>query len=58
MVRNEFEPRTWQAFWAMAVDGLSAAEAADKLGTTAGAVRQAKYVVARRLREELAGEIS
>ncbi|MBL9091245.1 MAG: sigma-70 family RNA polymerase sigma factor [Planctomycetaceae bacterium] len=56
MVRNEFEPRTWQAFWAMAVDGLTAADAAEKLGISAGAVRQAKYAVSRRLREELAGE--
>lgn len=56
MVRNEFEPRTWQAFWAMAVEGLTAADAAEKLGISAGAVRQAKYAVSRRLREELAGE--
>jgi RNA polymerase sigma-70 factor (ECF subfamily) len=56
LVRTEFEPRTWQAFWAMAVDGLTAADAAAKLDMSPGAVRQAKYSVSRRLREELAGE--
>lgn len=56
MVRQEFEPRTWQAFWMTAVEHRSAVEAAEQLGMTAGAVRQAKYMVLRRLREELAGE--
>ena len=57
LIRNEFEPRTWQAFWLTAVEQHSAGDAAARLGTTAGAVRQAKYVVLRRLREELAGEV-
>jgi RNA polymerase sigma-70 factor, ECF subfamily len=56
LVRSEFEPRTWQAFWAMAVEGRSAAETATALGMTPGAVRQAKYIVTKRLREELSGE--
>ena len=56
VVRGEFEPNTWRAFWAMAVEGRTAVEAAAALGMTPGAIRQAKYVVARRLREELTGE--
>jgi RNA polymerase sigma-70 factor (ECF subfamily) len=55
-VRREFEPRTWQAFWLIAVEHRIAADAAEKLGMTVGAVRQAKYAVLRRLRDELAGE--
>ena len=55
-VRLEFEPSTWQAFCAVVVERRTAAEAAANLGMTAGAVRQAKYMVLRRLREELAGE--
>lgn len=56
LVRGEFEPRTWQAFWITAVEGRTAAEVAERLAMTAGAVRQAKYAVLRRLREELSGE--
>lgn len=58
LVRGEFEFRTWQAFWSMAVEGRTAADTAQSLGMTAGAVRQAKYAVSRRLREELSGEFS
>lgn len=55
-VRGQFEPRTWQAFWLVAVEQRSAVETAAELGMTPGAVRQAKYMVLRRLREELTGE--
>ena len=55
-IRAQFEPRTWQAFWRMAVDGRSSAEVAAELGMTKHSVRQAKFRVARRLREEL-GEL-
>ncbi len=53
MVRDEFESRTWQAFWRVTVDGVSAADAAAELGMTANAVRMGKSRVLRRLREEL-----
>jgi RNA polymerase sigma-70 factor (ECF subfamily) len=56
LVRQEFEPRTWQAFWMTAVELRGAVDVAAELGMTAGAVRQAKYMVLRRLRDELAGE--
>ena len=57
LVRGEFEPRSWQAFWLVAVELKSAVEAATDLGMTPGAVRQAKYMILRRLREELHGEL-
>lgn len=53
MVRSEFEDRTWQAFWRVAVEGHATAEVAADLGITANAVRQAKSRVLRRLRQEL-----
>lgn len=56
LVRGGFENQTWQAFWLMAVERQSAAEVAEQLGMTTGAVRQAKYMILRQLREELAGE--
>ncbi len=55
LLREEFEERTWQAFWRMAVLGESAAEIAQDLGMTKHTVRQAKYRVMRRLKLELEG---
>lgn len=53
LIRSEFEPRTWQAFWRSAVDGQTAKEVADELSMCPGAVRVAKSGVLQRLREEL-----
>jgi RNA polymerase sigma-70 factor (ECF subfamily) len=53
LIRNEFEDRTWQAFWRTAVDSRSPAEVAGELNMSAGAVRVAKSRVLRRLRQEL-----
>jgi RNA polymerase sigma-70 factor (ECF subfamily) len=53
MIRGEFEPRTWEAFWRTAVDGRAAADVAAELGMTAGAVRVAKSRVLHRLRADL-----
>ena len=57
LVRHEFEAKTWQAFWLTTVEQKSAPETAAALNLSAGAVRQAKYMVLRRLRQELAGEM-
>ena len=57
LVRNEFEDRTWQAFWRTVAGGLSASVAADQLGMSPGAVRVAKSRVLRRIRDELGGLI-
>jgi RNA polymerase sigma-70 factor (ECF subfamily) len=53
IIRPEFEDRTWQAFWRLAVDCHAAADIAHDLGMTARAVRQAKYRALQRLRREL-----
>ncbi len=56
LIRNQFEERTWQAFWKCAVDGESPADIARSMSISAAAVRQAKSRVLRRLKEEL-GEL-
>ncbi len=53
LIRVEFEDRTWQAFWRMAVEGQQSGVVAAALEMTPGGVRQAKSRVLRRLREEL-----
>jgi RNA polymerase sigma-70 factor (ECF subfamily) len=53
-IRAEFETRTWQAFYRVAVENQSAADVAADLGMSKGAVYVAKSRVLRRLREELA----
>ncbi len=55
LIRTEFEPTTWQAFWIATTEDKTAAEVAALLGLTKHAVHQAKYRVLRRLREEMAG---
>lgn len=57
VVRRDFEPHTWEAFWALAIDGRTAAETATALGTTPDAVYQAKARVMRRLRETLGEQL-
>ena len=53
LIRGEFEPQTWMAFWRSTVDGHSTAEISDDTGMSKPAIRQAKYRVLRRLREEI-----
>ena len=53
IMREEFEPRTWEAFWQTAVEGRVAADVAADLGMTPGAVRVAKSRVLHRLRTDL-----
>jgi RNA polymerase sigma-70 factor (ECF subfamily) len=57
LLRSEFEPATWQAFWEMAVAGRQAAEIGAELNVSANAVRVAKCKVLRRLREELGDNV-
>ena len=53
LIRKDFTSQTWNAFWQVAVNGLTAGEAGDLLGMKSGAVRVAKSRVLRRLREQL-----
>lgn len=56
LIREDFTPRTWQAFWRVAVDGQRPVDIADELQMRPGAVRVAKSRVLQRLRQEL-GEL-
>jgi len=52
-IRAEFEDRTWEAFWRVAIDARSPAEVAAELGMSVPGVYQAKSRVLRRVRQEL-----
>lgn len=52
MIRSEFEARTWQAFWQVAIDGRQPIDVASDLQMSVNAVRTAKCRILRRLREE------
>jgi RNA polymerase sigma-70 factor (ECF subfamily) len=47
------QPHTWEAFVLTAVEGLSGAEAASRLGMQVGAVYVARGKVQRMLQEEV-----
>lgn len=55
LIRIEFEDRTWQAFWAVAVDGRVPADVAADFGMERMAVYKAKSRVMAKLRAELDG---
>lgn len=55
LIRGDFEPNTWSAFWRTSVEGATAAEVGAELKLSVDAVYQAKSRVLRRLREELRG---
>jgi RNA polymerase sigma-70 factor (ECF subfamily) len=52
LVRREFEPDTWEAFWGVAAEGHSAKDVAERLDMKVGAVYTAKSRVLKRLRQE------
>ena len=53
MVKVDFKPVTWDAFWRATVLGQPTEQIAEELGLSAASVRQAKSRVLRRLREQL-----
>jgi RNA polymerase sigma-70 factor (ECF subfamily) len=55
LLRPEFTPPTWKAFWECAMAGRPAAEVAAELGMSLPSVYAAKSRVLRRLRRELEG---
>jgi RNA polymerase sigma-70 factor (ECF subfamily) len=55
-IKGEFEPRTWQAFWLVQIDGKGTDQVGAELGMTPAAVRKAKRRVLVRLRQEM-GEL-
>ncbi len=52
-VQNEFEYRTWQAFWRSVVDGIATSEVAQELSMSEATVRQSRSRILRRLRQQL-----
>jgi RNA polymerase sigma-70 factor (ECF subfamily) len=55
VVRGDFEPRTWDMFRAVVLDGRPVDAVASEFGVTAAAVVQAKSRALRRLRHEADG---
>ena len=53
LVKSEFQPATWQAFWGTAVEGKPAGEVGSGLKMSPGAVYVAKSRVLARLRDEV-----
>lgn len=53
LVKGEFEPRTWDAFWRVEIEGQDVKDVAADLGVSASAVRLYKARILKRLREEL-----
>ena len=58
LVRAEFEPRSWDAFWRVTVEGHAAGDVARALGLTANAVYVARSRILRRFRDLLAGDMN
>ena len=52
-IREDFEPRTWEAFWLTAVEGLNPADVAQKTQKSVGAVYVARSRVMQRIQAEL-----
>ena len=52
-IKSDFSTPTWQCFWRTVVQGESAKNIGEDLGLQPAAVRQAKFRVLKRLREEL-----
>jgi RNA polymerase sigma factor (sigma-70 family) len=57
-IQGRVEPRTWQAFWLLNMEGLSGEEAANRLGMRLGSTYAASCKVRRLIREELRCEES
>ena len=55
LVKDEFKPATWQAFWQHLVHDRPAAAVAAELGVTVNVVYIARSRVLKRLHQELAG---
>jgi RNA polymerase sigma-70 factor, ECF subfamily len=53
LIRDKFEPRTWEVVWRVVVEGRYAQDVAAEFDMKIGAVHKAKSVVLRRLREAL-----
>jgi RNA polymerase sigma-70 factor (ECF subfamily) len=57
LIRHDFQPVTWEAFWRATILEHDTASIAQELGISANAVRQYKSRVLRRLRRELGDQL-
>ena len=57
LICDDFDPKTWAAFYAVTVDSRPPADVAVEIGISVSSVYVAKSRVLKRLREELAGLI-
>jgi RNA polymerase sigma-70 factor (ECF subfamily) len=57
LLRQEYSPANWQAFWATTIEGQPVAKVAIELQLTANAIYLTRARIIRRLREELEGMI-
>lgn len=57
ILKQDFEEKTWHSFWATVVNQRPTKEVAETLVMTTKAVRQARYRVLKRLREELGDDM-
>jgi len=55
IMRADFKPVTWKAFWQLTIDDRPVADVSKSLGLSITAAYAAKYRVLARLRQELAG---
>jgi RNA polymerase sigma-70 factor (ECF subfamily) len=55
LIRGDFQPATWRAWWEFVIVGRPAADVAREVGISVHAVYLAKARVLRRLRQELEG---
>jgi RNA polymerase sigma-70 factor, ECF subfamily len=54
-LRDSFEPKTWQMFWATMIEGRDAQDVADAMNVTRWTVYKARARVLQRLQQELRG---
>lgn len=57
ILKQDFEDKTWQSFFATVVNQRPTKEVAESMNMTTKAVRQARYRVLKRLREELGNDL-
>jgi RNA polymerase sigma-70 factor, ECF subfamily len=54
LVRNEFEAKTWELFWRVAVDGRATQQVAEEFSVSTASVRKAKSRVLFQLKQRFA----
>ena len=53
MLKPEYEPHNWDAFWRTTIGNEATADVAADLAMSTKAIRQARFRILKRLRQEL-----